>query len=143
MALAQVILSSGRSIELSDVRLSSTYGRMLEGYPFQRWNDRVLEGLLKRTEKEKPSIPVHLVPPTREHPDVAAGSFGPVELLPSVTCVASFSSHPIDLEKDSISYYSALTVVWFQASLDIPQGEDAAPGLRAICWEDVARDFEL
>lgn len=33
MSLTSIVLSSGRSIDLSDLRLSSTYGGMLEGCP--------------------------------------------------------------------------------------------------------------
>ncbi|MBV1941004.1 hypothetical protein KUF83_31230 [Streptomyces sp. BV286] len=142
MALAHIVLTSGRSIELSDVRLSSTYGGMLEGYPFRRWNDLKLECLLRSVEKDRPSIPVHLVAPVRELPDLLAGGFGPVELLPAVTCVGSFTSQPIDPERESVLHHSALTVVWFQATPDIPSGEDADHGLRSVCWDDAARDFE-
>ncbi len=142
MALAHIVLTSGRSIELSDVRLSSTYGGMLEGYPFRRWNDLKLERLLRSVEKDRLSIPVHLVAPVRELPDLPAGGFGPVEMLPAVTCVGSFTSQPIDPERESVLHYSALTVVWFQATPDIPSGEDADHGLRSLCWDDAARDFE-
>ncbi|ONM45954.1 hypothetical protein [Nocardia donostiensis] len=143
MALAQVALTSGRSIELSDLRLSSTYGAMSEGYPFPRWNDRKLEGVLESARAERPSFPVHMVPPVREWPDVAPGSFGPVELLPAVTCVGFFFSQPVDAGKNSVLYHSALTVVWLQATPDIPSGEDADPGLRDLCWDEIAGDFEL
>lgn len=33
MPLSRIALSSGRSIELTELRMSSTYGEMLEGYP--------------------------------------------------------------------------------------------------------------
>ncbi|GAA2800359.1 hypothetical protein GCM10010505_28970 [Kitasatospora aburaviensis] len=101
-----------------------------------------MESLLRGIEKERSSAPVHLVTPVRELPDLPAGGFGPVELLPAVTCVGSFSSQPIDPERDSVLHYSALTVVWFQATPDIPSGEDADHGLRGICWDDLARDLE-
>ncbi|WP_326581587.1 hypothetical protein OIE69_40410 [Actinacidiphila glaucinigra] len=39
MSLSHVLLSSGRSIELTELRMSSTYGGMLEGYPCKRIND--------------------------------------------------------------------------------------------------------
>jgi hypothetical protein len=122
--------------------MSSTYGGMLEGYPFRRWNDLKLDSLLRRVGDERPSVPVHLVPPVRELPDVPAGAFGPVELLPAVTCVGSFTSHPTDPERESALHYSALTVVWFQDAPAVPSGEDDDHGLRAVCWNDLARDFE-
>ncbi|MCX4761753.1 hypothetical protein OG562_12360 [Streptomyces sp. NBC_01275] len=142
MALAHIVLASGRSIELMAVQLSSTHGGMLEGYPFRRWNDLQVERLLRSVEKDHASRPVHLVPPVRELPDVPAGGFGPVELLPAVTCVGSFTSYPVDPDLDTVLHHSALTVIWFQATPDIPSGEDADHGLRNVRWDDTARDFE-
>lgn len=117
---------------------------MLEGYPFRRWNDMKLDGLLRSIAGERPSVPVHLVPPVRDMPegDVPAGAFGPVELLPAVTCVGSFTSYPVDPERDSVLHHSTLTVVWFQASPAVPSGEDADQGLRGVRWDEVARDVE-
>ena len=69
---------------------------------------------MKRVGSDRPAVPVHLVAPVRQQPDLPAGAFGPVELLQSVTCVGSFTSHPIDPELD--------------------------PVLRSICWDEDARD---
>jgi hypothetical protein len=143
MALTQVLLTSGRSIALAQVRFSSTYGGMLEGYPFRRWNDHQLGSLLKRTEQQFGSTPVHLVEPTREYPDERAGAFGPMELLPAVTCVGLFTSHPVDPALEApVLWESSLAVVWFQAVPVVPAGEDADPLLRAIPWDELARDSE-
>ncbi len=143
MALARLALSSGRTVALCEPRLSSTYGGMLEGYPFQRLNDLKLKHLLLTAEKTFPGRPVHLVTPPREYPDLAAGAFGPVELLPAVTCVGSFTSEPIDPANNPVLHRSALTVVWLQATLTVPGGDDAEPTLTAVPWEALAMDFEL
>lgn len=45
MPLSRIALSSGRSIELTELRMSSTYGGMLEGYPCKRINDMRVRGL--------------------------------------------------------------------------------------------------
>jgi hypothetical protein len=84
VSLTSIVLSSGRSIELSELRLSSTYGGMLEGYPCKRANDGTVNGLLRVAERAFPTTPVHLVPPALEYPDQTAGAFGPVEVLPAV-----------------------------------------------------------
>ncbi|MFJ8431081.1 hypothetical protein ACIQ9P_07245 [Kitasatospora sp. NPDC094019] len=143
MALTRVLLSSGRSIELSTVRLSSTYGGLLEGYPFRRFNDRKLERALADARDAAPSSPVRLVAPVRELPDVPPGAFGPVETLPAVTCVGRFTSGPVGADRDAVSYYSALTLVWFQATPVLPSGEDGDAALRDLPWERLAEDFEL
>jgi hypothetical protein len=143
MALTHVTLTSGRTVEISELRLTSTYGGMLEGYPFKRWNDGIVDGLARRTAAAFPNTPTHLVTPHRDHPDLPARGFGPVELLPAVTCVGFFRSSAVDPALDPVLHRSALAVAWFQATPDIPSGHTADPALRAIPWEEAAQDFEL
>jgi len=143
MSLSRVVLLSGRSIELAELRLSSTYGGMLAGYPCKRINDWKISGLLRTTERDFAGTPAHMVPPVREYPDEDAGAFGPVEVLPSVTCVGVFHSLAVDPDRDPVLYRSALVVAWFQAVPDVPSGEDADLALRGIRWEELAQDYEL
>jgi hypothetical protein len=123
--------------------MSSTYGGLLEGYPFKRMNDLKLSSLATGAANAFPARPVHLVPPTREHPDQTAGSFGPVELLPAVTCIRAFASAALSPEHNAVLYYSALTVVWFQATPAVPTGDNTEHALRSIPWDESAEDFEL
>ncbi len=143
MSLTRVVLASGRSLDLSELRLSSTYGGMLEGYPCKPLNEMRIKGLLRDGERTFPTTPVHLVPPPREYPDQYAGGFGPVEVLPSVACVGSFRSAALHPDHDPILYRSALTVVWFQPTTQVPSGCDAEAALRDIAWDELARDYEL
>lgn len=143
MSLARVLLDSGRSVDLSELRMSSTYGGLLEGYPCKRVNDRKIDWLLRSAERDSPGAPVHLIPPPREYPDQYAGAFGPVEVLPAVTCVGSFRSEALDPAHDRSLYRSRLTVVWFQPSPRVPSGCDAEPSLRDLSWERLAEDEEL
>ncbi|MEU0100021.1 hypothetical protein [Streptomyces sp. NPDC006267] len=139
MSLGHIVLSSGRSIRLTELRMSSTYGGMLEGYPCKRVNDRRVSWLQRQAEREFPSTPVHLVPPPREYPDETVGAFGPVEVLPSVACVGVFESSALDPAMDG----SSLVVAWLQSAPEVPTGENADPALRGIRWEELARDYEL
>ncbi|NML50264.1 hypothetical protein HHL19_11375 [Streptomyces sp. R302] len=139
MSLSQIVLSSGRRVRLTELRMSSTYGGMLEGYPNKRVNDWKIGWHKERAEREFSSTPVFLVPPVLEYPDTAPGRFGPVEALPAVTCVGVFDSAPLDPAMDG----SSLVVVWFQPLPQVPAGEDADAGLRGIRWEELARDYEL
>ena len=143
MSLTRVVLTSGRSLDLSELRLSSTYGGMLEGYPCRLVNDMKIKGLVRAAEQAHPSTPVHLVPPPREYPDQYAGAFGPVEVLPSVACVGAFRSTALDRAHDPVLYRSALTIIWFQPTPHVPSGCDAEEALREIAWEELARDYEL
>ncbi|ELP70484.1 hypothetical protein ACKI1I_45970 [Streptomyces turgidiscabies] len=143
MSLSRIVLPSGRSIELIELRMSSTYGGMLEGYPCKRINDMKVSGLQWQAERAFPSTPFHLVPPSREYPDQTAGPFGPVEVLPSVACIGVFGSTAVTPEVDPVLYRSALVVAWFQAAPDVPSGEDADWSLGSIRWEELAQDYEL
>ncbi|MFF4509137.1 hypothetical protein [Streptomyces sp. NPDC001401] len=146
MSLARVVLSSGRSVDLAELRLSSTYGGMPEGhpgYPCKPVNDMVIKNLCHTAERTFPTTPVHLVPPPREYPHQYAGAFGPVEVLPSVACVGSFRSTALDPSLDPVLYHSALTVIWFQPTTRVPSECDAEGSLRRVDWEALARDHEL
>lgn len=143
MPLSHIVLTSGRSIELVQLRMSSTYGGMLEGYPCKRINDMKVSGLQREAERAFPRATVHLVTPSREYPDESAGHFGPVEVLPSVACIGVFSSTAIDPELDPVLHQSALTMAWFQAGPDVPSGEDADLALRRVRWEELAQDHKL
>ncbi|WP_395358250.1 hypothetical protein ACHGLA_01000 [Streptomyces sp. YH02] len=139
MSLGHIVLLSGRSIRLTELRMSSTYGGMLEGYPCKRINDRKIRWLQGQAAHAFPSTPVHLVPPSREYPDETVGAFGPVEVLPSVACVGVFGSTALDPTMDG----STLVVAWFQPAPEVPAGEDADLALRSIRWEELAQDYEL
>ncbi|KMS73642.1 hypothetical protein ACM01_18075 [Streptomyces viridochromogenes] len=147
MSLTRVVLTSGRSLDLSELRLSSTYGGMcggmLEGYPCKPVNDLKIRGLVRAAEHAHPSVPVHLVPPQREYPDQYAGAFGPVEVLPAVACVGAFHSTALDRDRDPVLSRSALTIIWFQPTARVPYGCDAEEALRDVDWEGLARDYEL
>ncbi|MEU1470844.1 hypothetical protein ABZ434_21745 [Streptomyces sp. NPDC005761] len=143
MSLSRIALSSGRSIELIELRMSSTYGGMVEGYPCKPINDMRVSGLQWQAERAFPDTPVHQVPPCLTYPDRTAGAFGPVEVLPSVACIGAFRSTAVDPEANPVLHRSALTVVWFQTGLGAPSADDADLALRSLRWEELAQDYEL
>ncbi|CAM5739557.1 hypothetical protein SAFG77S_01485 [Streptomyces afghaniensis] len=140
LALARLVLASGRSVDLAELRFTLTYGDLLEGYPCKPVNDLRIRGLLRSAERARPGTPVHLLPPRREYPDQYAGGLGPVEVLPAVACVGTFHSTALDPARDPVAYRSRLTVLWFQATPRLPSDCDAEPGLRDLDWAGLARD---
>ncbi|MET9686170.1 hypothetical protein [Streptomyces coeruleorubidus] len=140
LALARLVLASGRSVDLAELRFTSTYGDLLEGYPCKPVNDLRIRGLLRTAARARPGTPVHLVPPPRAYPDQYAGGLGPVEVLPPVACVGTFHSAALDRARDPVAYRSRLTVLWFQTTPRLPSGCDAEPGLRDLDWPALARD---
>ncbi|QWB24562.1 hypothetical protein KJK29_19285 [Streptomyces koelreuteriae] len=147
MALARLVLASGRSVDLADLRFTSTYGDLLsacvdplEGYPCRPVNDLRIRELLRAAERSHPGTPVHLVPPSRERPDQYAGALGPVEVLPAVACLGTFHSAALDPAHDPVLYRSRLTVLWFQPVPRLPSGCDLEGALREVDWAGLARD---
>ena len=140
LALARLVLASGRSVDLAELRFTSTYGDLLEGYPCKPVNDLRIRGLLRGAARARPGTPVHLVPPPRAYPDQYAGGLGPVEVLPPVACVGTFHSTALDPARDPVAYRSRLTVLWFQTTPRLPSGCDAEPALLDLDWAGLARD---
>ncbi|WLQ49814.1 hypothetical protein P8A21_21075 [Streptomyces poriferorum] len=50
-----------------------------------------------------------------------------------------FDSDEIDPAHNSGRYFSALVVVWFQATADTPTNDNAPAGLRSLAWDELAR----
>jgi hypothetical protein len=146
MTLARISLASGRSIELTSLEISSTYGGLLEGYPNSRMNDVLVERLGRRRESPYRSPPVYVITPSRTRPDHGQRAtrmpFGPVEMLPPMYCEGSFRSGPIDDGLDSVLHESWLVVVWFQDDLARPVADFTAVAVRELAWEELAEDTE-
>ncbi|MFJ6074629.1 hypothetical protein ACIQFU_28010 [Streptomyces sp. NPDC093065] len=143
LSLTRIVLTDGRSVDLTELRLTPTYGDLPHGYPCRPANDLRIQALLHTAARLSPTVPVHLIPPPREYPDQYAGAFGPVETLPRVACVGHFSSTPLTPARDPITYRSGLTVIWFQPTTRVPDPYDTDPALRDVDWPTLALDYEL
>ncbi|MFF0224330.1 hypothetical protein [Streptomyces sp. NPDC004629] len=142
MPLSRITLASGRSIALAELRLSSTYGGLIEGRPSKRVNDFDVASRLRAARDAYPGRPVHLIPPERTCPEAPAHRSEPVEVLPVVACIGAFDSTETDPAHDSGWYFSALIIVWFQPTTDIPSDDNPHPALRTVPWQELAQDFE-
>lgn len=143
LSLTRIVLASGRTVDLSDLHLTPTYGDMPETYPCRPVNEERISTLLDAAEHTPPAVPVHLIPPPREYPHQYAGALGPVELLPRVACVARLSSSPLNPAHDPSLYRSGLTVIWFAPAPHIPDPCNTHPALHTVDWPTLARDYAL
>lgn len=144
MPLARISLASSRSIDLTGLEISSTYGGFLEGYPNARINDALLKRLGRRREFSYGSQPVHVITPQRSQPEPqSALPFGPMETLPPVHCQGSFMSAVIGQELDPVLHKSWLMVVWFQDDLARPVAASVAAAVSGLAWDDYAENYEL
>jgi hypothetical protein len=145
MTLAWIDLASGRSVELTNLTIGSTYGGVLEGYPNARMNDALIARLGRRRGPAHRSLPTHVITPPRSRPEPDQETrmpFGPVEALPTVYCEGAFRSRPVDDEFDPVLHESRLVVVWFQEGLALPVADFAAEAVRGLDWEHLAEDTE-
>jgi hypothetical protein len=146
MTLARISLASGRSVELTSLSISSTYGGVLEGYPNARMNDALIARLGSRRGPAGGSQPAHVIRPPRsrrgEGQESVRMPFGPVQALPPVYCEGSFRSDPIARELDTVLHESRLTVVWFQEDLAAPVVDFVAAAVHELAWDDLAEDAE-
>ncbi|WP_282087540.1 hypothetical protein [Streptomyces tendae] len=143
LSLTRIVLTCGRNVDLTELRLTPTYDAMSESYPCRPVNDLRIRALLHTAARMSPTVPVHLIPPPRAYPDQYAGAFGPVETLPRVACVGRFSSMPLTPANDPVDYRSGLTVIWFQPTPRIPDPYDTDPALLDVDWAALALDYEL
>ncbi|MFG2317396.1 hypothetical protein [Streptomyces tendae] len=143
LSLTRIVLTCGRNVDLTELRLTPTYDAMSESYPCRPVNDLRIRALLHTAARMSPTVPVHLIPPPRAYPDQYAGAFGPVETLPRVACVGRFSSMPLTPANDPVAYRSGLTVIWFQPTTRIPDPCDTDPALLDVDWAALALDYEL
>ncbi|MFD5217354.1 hypothetical protein [Streptomyces tendae] len=143
LSLTRIVLTCGRNVDLTELRLTPTYDAMSDSYPCRPVNDLRIRALLHTAARMSPTVPVHLIPPPREYPHQYAGAFGAVETLPRVACVGRFSSMPLTPANDPVAYRSGLTVIWFQPTTRIPDPYDTDPALRDLAWTTLALDYEL
>ena len=143
LSLTRIVLTCGRNVDLTELRLTPTYDAMSESYPCRPVNDLRIRALLHTAARMSPTVPVHLIPPPREYPDQYAGAFGAVETLPRGACVGRFSSMPLAPANDPVAYRSGLTVIWFQPTTRTPDRYDTDPALRDLDWTTLALDYEL
>ena len=140
------MLGSGREVELSALHLSSTYGGLIEGYPFAGLNDRLVARLDGQANRLFPHCPVHMVRPDRREATDDLGRtlpFGPAQWLPAVTCFGLFLSTPVDSDLPRGLHFSRLVVVWLQDTATVP-GEHGIPAaLVDLPWADRAEDCEV
>ncbi|MFI0940509.1 hypothetical protein [Streptomyces sp. NPDC021020] len=141
-SLSRITLTSRRGIYLSDLRMSATYGGLLEGVPTAHVNDHIVDYRLRHARETYPDRPVHLIPPERTETGRTGFRGRPVEYLPPVVCLGSFDSTEIDPAHNDGWWTSLLVVVWFQQVAEVPSDTAGLPALRELAWEELARDFE-
>lgn len=144
MAIAQLVLSPGRDVDLVRLEVTSE-GTWLAGYPSARWNDMKLDALARSLVERYPGAGTHVIGPSRTHPDppgTPEGPFGPVELLPPMKCVGMFKSHPVNEDADPVLTTSTLVVAWYQPEPVLPFDDTSRHLLEALDWDRLARDHE-
>ena len=143
----KIILNSNRLIIIDEFYQEPTYLGLIEGFPMHFSNKEILKSL-NNTVKQKiwvsssPFIirpiekPIKLNPGVKERYIIKPKEFQPMA-LPNITCIANFSSEPIDEQNYSLSY---LSIVWFQHDYAMPISTNIIKKIKEINWEERAVD---
>ena len=130
-------LASGLAITLEALHQWATYQGLI-GVPFDRVNDRLIEGTLHtaQTYCVEESRPYLVSPRSRDYlrqPDDMVGvttvGGGVAQWLPVVTCVGIFKD--VSPVRDKSLDQSYLTVVWFQDEFAFPMDTGVLEHLRS------------
>jgi len=130
-------LNSGRAIFLEQIFQYYTYSGLIEGQPWASLNKEKIEQATQHAEKKlwNAGVP-HLIEPLIQ---MRAGYSTPS--LPPVVCLADFESG--QAARDPGADTSALSIVWFQDDFAFPIDPLVLNQIRAVDWENLARDCEF
>lgn len=138
----EIILRSGRTICLCELRQYLTYEGLLEGLPTVEGNRRRLARLVEEYRGSH-RLGDPLVIPAAETP-IELGRrypFGTPSALPEVTCIGRFTSTPP--ARDASRDYSGLVVIWHQDAFALPIAPAILDRLQGLDWERCAADVIL
>ncbi|MBE1530963.1 hypothetical protein [Actinomadura algeriensis] len=126
------------TVRLKTIEADMTYGGLIEGVPTAHLNGRIIERTVANAERRY-GLDVWVVPPRRV---TETGRYtGAVrEYLPPVRCTGMFDGPPTPRSVGDW-WVSSLAVVWFQDASDRLVHPDAADAMRAMPWDELAKDF--
>ncbi|SHM27727.1 hypothetical protein [Cryptosporangium aurantiacum] len=141
MDLGEVLVLGGRTIRLTSVELSRTYGGLIEGYPNSRLNDAHLQRARGRLETRYPRTPTYVLEPARTlHPERNFSRGRPWEELPAVECRGFFTSTTIGPPGEYGLGMSCLAVAWWQDHDGAIFSDSARPAFATLDWKAHAED---
>lgn len=146
---SRLTLKSGRTVILEGLDQRLTYHGLLEGLPYPKLNDSLIESAIYEARKRcVPGGEPFLIPPPRRGHEDEPGEMSelakrfsksirqPLEFLPGVVCIGSFYDLNTALDSDWI--FSTLVVVWFQDEFALPIVEPALSCLLEVDWENLS-----
>lgn len=127
MALAELHLTSGQSIELTRLHCRKTYADMLIGAITHRANEFVIQSLIDEATKVMLPWPVALIDP--RSPDSTK------EPLPPFVFIGALEAF---VANDSRVVHSGLNVIWFEDSFTIDFSQRNRQAIARLDWRRTA-----
>lgn len=112
----------------------------MEGLPYARMNDRILDDLPKKAIKFTNIENYHLIDPKRK--SINTGKpypFGDPETLPSMVCVAGLKN--MVTANRNIGGKSELTLIFFQDTFGPPFEKEILSEIQKLSWFDHAQNI--
>lgn len=117
-------LQSGRKVELGSFHIIRTQFEFMATNQSEHQAD-VLPGIVRQFYPEA-EVPFVIIRPANDS-------------VPQATCIASFTSGPLDLPEDE--GYSYLVACWFVHHVERSVANIICEGLSQLDWEANARDY--
>lgn len=138
----KLIIDNDLKVRITTILQWETYGGMMEGYPTERFNRRMLIAAVAKAKQFCNLEEVFLVEPEQKpfHIDGLHGEDKPFA-LPRVICIAHLASSDTfrDKQKDS----SALGLVWLQDDYAFPIDEEVMKKIKAIPYRQICREHDF
>ncbi len=146
----EILLRSGRPIQLQVLKQSETYAELIHGTPDTQMNAGIIQSALNKAvlPHTLPGAP-HLISPVESPLESRSKSelhkkspdqFGAPAQIPGIVCEGRFSSFAParDVERDG----SWLILVWFQHNWALPIADDVLQQIQALDWDSLAHDID-
>ena len=132
-----------KNIEVTITKLIQyfTYGGLLEGFPNEKSNNKILE----RTEIEAKQLLLiddvfTIIPEQKIIDEEVHRFFGKHQELPQVTCIVLLRS--TDTYKDLKKDFSELAVIWYQNEYVFPIEDTILEKIKEIPFKKICGEFE-
>jgi hypothetical protein len=130
-----VQLASGHRIVAEEIHIGRTYGGLLEGWPHDALNERIIAKLAEKNQGHFGKLPVFRLPSNilrgTDEESIAFALMPPVEMSALFTCAWA---------RDSDSCSSALIIVWHQHSAQPLMCDAVRARIEQIYWTTLAGD---
>ena len=135
----EITVAKDLTVKITQLSQWKTYDGLIEGIPFDRINNQILNRALEKARELDKENPTHLIEPKLTPiPYEGRYPFGDPVSLPETICMAVLRCHQ---SIRGLGDYSELTVVWLQDHYAFPIEESVLDQLKTLPWTQLAKGY--